>query len=87
MPCGPVGPDAIVSAHLDVDRSPANVILRAQPIPGAARYRFPWSHDPASAPGSPTSLLSDVPETRHGVLTDGLNYFYLVQDASPDGCP
>ncbi len=85
--CGPL--DAVVreAAHLDVQRSPALVILRASALAGAATYRFRWSHLPNAVAGSPDTLQSAVPETRHDVLNDGLNYFYLVEDGPAAGCP
>lgn len=87
--CGLLDPEAIDAAHLTVDLSPSRdqVILRCEPIPGAGRYRFPWSQDPSLVGTAPEALESGAPEARHGVGQDGLPYYYLVRDAPDPSCP
>ncbi len=87
--CGSVDPARLAAARLTVDRSPDGdqVVLRCAPIPGAARYRFPWSLEAATVGSLPSALESAAPEARHPVLRDGVSYFYLVQDGPASGCP
>jgi len=87
--CGLLPPREFEAARLSVDLSPSGeqVVLRCEPIPGAARYRFPWSGDPSLVAEAPDSLESASPEARHRVGRDGLSYFYLVQDAPDPSCP
>ncbi len=87
--CGALDPAQLDGARLTVDRSPdgEQVVLRCAPIPGAARYRFPWSLDPATVGSAPAGLESGAPEARHPVLRDGSSYFYLVEDGPAPGCP
>lgn len=87
--CGDLDAAAVEAARLHVERSPSGetLLLRAEPLAGAARYRFPWSHSPADVAGSPQALSSATPEARHAVAADGLDYFYLVEDERPDSCP
>ncbi|MBP1612472.1 MAG: Peptidase subtilisin kexin sedolisin [Acidobacteria bacterium] len=87
--CGALDAGTVADARLTVDRSAdgAQVVLRCAPIPGAARYRFPWSLDPATVGSVPSALESSAPEARHPVLRDGASYFYLVQDGPAPGCP
>ncbi len=87
--CGAPGPSAEQAARLTVDLAPGRqtVVLDADGPEGAARWRFPWSHDPATVAGSPDVLVSGAPEARHAVAGDGRHYFYLVTAEPPEGCP
>ena len=87
--CGALDTAGLDAARVNVARSPDGdtIILRAEPLPGALTYRFPWSQDPATVSGSSDVLTSGTPEARHDVALDGLNYFYQVEDAPSENCP
>ncbi|RMF76035.1 MAG: hypothetical protein D6738_02390 [Acidobacteria bacterium] len=87
--CGDLDAAVRDALRLDVTLSPGrtSVVLRADPVPGAAAWRFPWSTSPQGVSGSPDALVSSTPEARHLVAGDAGTYFYLVEDMRPDGCP
>ncbi len=87
--CGDLDAATRAAMHLDVLLSPgdSSVLLRADPVAGAASYRLPWSTSPDTVAGSPDALTSSVPEARHLVAGDGGTYYYLVEDLRPDTCP
>jgi hypothetical protein len=89
LDCGAPDPGTSPALGLSVDKSPSGetLALRATPVPGMDLYRFAWSHDPATASGSPTAIESGAPEARHEVAGDGLNYFYLVEEGASRACP
>jgi hypothetical protein len=73
------------AAVLTVDKG-GTVILRSTPIPSAGAYRFLYANNPSQVAGSANALASPTPEARHDVLLDGLNYFYLLEDAPSEAC-
>ncbi|MDQ7087301.1 MAG: S8 family serine peptidase [Acidobacteriota bacterium] len=87
--CGDLEGAVQTAARLEVLQgvSTTNLVLRSTPIGGAARYRFLHSGDPATVAGSTTFLEAPAPEARHGVRSDGLNYFYLVEGHPSPACP
>ena len=73
-------------ATLTVDKS-NTVILRSTVIPNAGTYSFLYSNDPTTARTSGTSIGSSTPEARHDVLSDGMDYYYVVEDNRIAECP
>lgn len=89
MDCGSLSQQTQDQALLGVHRtaSAESLALRSSIVPGAALYRFLYSHEPQTVSGSPTFLESGAPEVRHEVAGDGLQYFYLVEGEPSGACP
>lgn len=87
--CGPLTAATVDGARLTVTLSPArtSIVLRAEPIPGAVRYRFPYAVTPIGLPSSPTAIEAGAPEARHDAVDDGQTYFYSVEGGPGAECP